>query len=118
MYKGVKSENIVIAALSQGGVLTFWTALYTKYKLGGFIAFVTWLPLKNANPVTEIQSRPVNLDTPFLQINGYQDYIVPYQPAGQMTQEEMKKVFKRYELKQRIGTHLTAGPSNQSLIHF
>ena len=30
-------ENIVIAGMSQGGAVTIWMALFSKYKIGGFI---------------------------------------------------------------------------------
>ena len=42
MRLGVPSENIVVGGLSQGGALTLWTAIHTRYKLGGFIPIVTW----------------------------------------------------------------------------
>ena len=103
----VKSENIVVAGSSQGGALTIWTALHTKYKLGGFIPMVTWLPLRNTYPITDIQPRPVNWNTPFLHINGLADLIVPYYPAGMKTEEEMKKVFPNYVFKNEFGTHTT-----------
>jgi len=38
--QGIPSEKIVLSGLSQGGSLTLYTALHTKYKLGGFIGIV------------------------------------------------------------------------------
>ena len=45
IQEGIPSENIVLVGVSQGGALTLYTALHTQYKLGGFIAIITWLPL-------------------------------------------------------------------------
>ena len=109
---GVPSENIVVSGASQGGVMTIWTALYTKYKLGGFIPIVTWLPLRKVNDITQIHPPPVNADTPILHLNGLLDPIVPL-PCGHATKSEMTKVFSNYELSNRPGTHATTmGPQN------
>ena len=37
IYEGICPENIVIAGMSQGGAVTIWMALFSKYKIGGFI---------------------------------------------------------------------------------
>ena len=49
IQEGIPSENIVLVGVSQGGALTLYTALHTKYKLGGFIAIITWVPLLKAS---------------------------------------------------------------------
>jgi len=48
--KGICPENIVISGMSQGGALTIWMALFSKYKIGGFIPMITsseWLYLED-----------------------------------------------------------------------
>lgn len=104
--EGVCSENIVVAGMSQGGALTIWTALYSKYKLGGFVPIVTWLPLRKQFPVQNIPNI-VNRDTPILHLNGLFDPIVTVIPAGSDTKKELSKVFTNYKLINRPGTHTT-----------
>lgn len=88
---GVPSRNIVVGGRSQGGCLTLYTAMHTKYKLGGFVPIVTWVPLLQSEP-PESLPEPVNKDTPILQLNGEADLIVPLVPAGEMTKKAMEKV--------------------------
>ena len=89
MSEGVPSENIVVTGVSQGGCLTLWTAMHCKYKLGGFVPIVTWLPLAQ---VEKIPDNPINKDTPIFHMNGMMDPIVPWVPAGKVTEHKMKKV--------------------------
>ena len=104
--KGVPSRNIVVSGLSQGGALTLYTALHTKYKLGGFVPIVTWLPLRKSEPIESIPT-PVNKDTPIFHMNGMMDPIVT-EVCGRKTKEEMNKVFTRYTLKNiPLTTHTT-----------
>jgi len=102
---GIDSENIVVSGMSQGGALTLYTALHTRYKLGGFVPIVTWLPLLKAEHPTTLRE-PVNKYTPILHMNGLADLIVPL-PAGSATRKAMEQVFPNYQLKNKIGTHLT-----------
>ena len=95
---GVPSSNIIILGYSQGGALTLYTAVHTKYKLGGFIPFATWLPLLRAEPITAART-PINKHTPILQLHGYLDTVVPYTPAATMTNIEMNKVFSNYQFE-------------------
>ena len=112
MDEGIPSENIVVSGLSQGGVLTIYTALHSKHRLGGFLPIVTWVPRLRAEPLSS-KPTPVNVDTPILHLNGLMDPIVPVFPAGSRSAAAMKEVFTNYELKNRIGTHLTTmGPQN------
>ena len=91
MAKGVPSRNIVVGGLSQGGTLTLYTAMHTKYKLGGFLPIVAWLPLRKIEPPSSLPV-PVNKDTPILHMNGMLDPIVPVLPAGMMTKQSMNEV--------------------------
>ena len=84
----VPSRNIVIAGLSQGGALTLYTAIHTKYVLGGFVPIVTWLPLLRAEPPDSLSFWPVNRHTPILHMNGALDTIVTLL-AGRATEEAM-----------------------------
>jgi len=73
--EGIPPENIVLSGASQGGALTLYTILHTKYKIGGFIPMVTWAPLLKSQPPTSL-SVPVNKDTPIFHMNGQQDLIL------------------------------------------
>ena len=50
--EGVPSTKIIIMGYSQGGALALYTAVHTKYKLGGFIPFGAWLPLLKCELIT------------------------------------------------------------------
>ena len=112
MSLGVPSENIVVSGLSQGGVLTIWTAMHTKYRLGGFVPIVTWLPLAKVEPPRNLPFRPVNINTPILHMNGMADPIVPLWPAGKVSERLMKEVFTDYTFKAiPFTTHVTTAPN-------
>jgi len=105
--KGVPLKNIVLMGFSQGGAMTIYTAIHTKYKIGGFIPVIAWMPRRLVEPITQLPI-PTNWDTPILQINGMTDAIVKYYPAGQKTAEDMQKVFTKYRMKRMsLGNHAT-----------
>jgi len=108
---GIPLENIVLSGASQGGVMTLYYALHGRYKLGGMIPIVTWLPLLQPEPPSSLK-RPVNWNTPILHLNGIMDPIVPV-PCAIATKRAMEPVFTNYQLKLAIGTHVsTMGPHN------
>lgn len=104
--EGIPSENIVVTGASQGGALTLYTAVHSKFKLGAFVPFVAWYPnLKSDGPANY---DPLNKNTPILQINGMADFIVPMLPAARRTRKEMAKVFPNYDIKYiPLTTHVT-----------
>ena len=103
--EGIPNENIVLVGVSQGGALTLYTTMHTQYKLGGFIAIITWLPLLNFEPPDSLPT-PVNKDTPILHMNGNMDVLVP-PAAGRASATAMQQVFTNYQLKNVMGNHLT-----------
>ena len=100
---GIPSENIVVCGASQGGALTLYEAVHTKYKLGGFMGFVTWYPNLRWDPPTEYN--PVNRHTPILHLNGEEDPIIGY--AGDTSAAVLRRVFSSYTLDYAHGTHIT-----------
>jgi len=104
--EGIPRRNIVLSGASQGGALTLYTALHTKYKIGGFIPLVAWQPLLLAEPPTSLPS-PTNKNTPIFHMNGKLDPIVPL-ICGWKTSAAFKQVFTRYTLETVVGTHLTS----------
>jgi lysophospholipase-1 len=117
IQEGIPSENIVLSGMSQGGALTLYSALHTRYKLGGFLPVVTWLPLLQFEPPASLPT-PINKDTPIFHINGNSDLIVP-EECGLATATAMEPVFTKYEQKNVRGTHLTTLglPSNSIKIY-
>ena len=117
IQEGIPSENIVLSGMSQGGALTLYTALHTKYKIGGFLPMVTWLPLLGSEPPVSLPT-PINKDTPIFHMNGNIDVIVP-KVCGRATATAMEPVFTNYEQKNVLGTHLTTlgNPLNFPKIH-
>merc|ERR1719350_70376 len=105
IQEGIRPENIVLSGMSQGGALTLYTALHTRYKLGGFLPIVTWLPLLGSEPPASLPT-PRNKDTPIFHMNGNIDVIVPKE-CGRATATAMEPVFTKYEQKNVMGTHLT-----------
>ena len=89
----------------QGGALTLYTAIHSKYEIGAFIPTVTWLPLLNEEPPSTLGT-PVNKDTPIFHMNGNSDIIVP-RSAGKATEKAMNQVFTNYQLENMLGGHFT-----------
>ena len=105
MYEeGICPEDIVIAGMSEGGALAIWIALFSKYKLGGFIPMITsseWLQLEN----WQIPEKPVNQWTPILHLNGnFDDQTKKYDAKGKAF---MEKIFPNYEFRLKVGGHVT-----------
>jgi phospholipase/carboxylesterase len=71
--KGIKSERIVLAGFSQGGVIAYRTALQTKRELAGVMALSTYLV--DGDNVPEA-STCTNGQTPILIHHGSQDPVV------------------------------------------
>ena len=71
---GVLPDKIIIAGFSQGGVISYYSGLLSKYKLGGIIALSCYLP--NENLIDGIQSEKTSI--PILSCHGKNDNIVPY----------------------------------------
>ena len=65
---GISSANIILGGFSQGGALSLYISLNTKYKLGGCIALSCWLPLHKQLASLDPNAL-VNKDIPFLQVN-------------------------------------------------
>ena len=95
--EGIPSENIVVTGPSQGGALTLYHAVHSKFQLGALVPLISWYPNLVSDP--PLRFRPVNKKTRILQINGLDDPIVPAVPAGSETRKVMEEVFTNYELK-------------------
>lgn len=70
---GISTEKVILAGFSQGGVISYVTAVSTKYKLGGVLPLSCYLP---ATPLSLENS--INKQTPFFAIHGIEDQVVPH----------------------------------------
>ena len=95
--EGICPEDIVVAGMSQGGALTIWMALFSKYKLGGFIPMniysSEWLQLEDL----QIPEKPVNQWTPILHLNGkIDDQTKKFDATGKAF---IENIFTNYEFR-------------------
>lgn len=78
----IPSSRIVVGGFSQGGAVALFTAMTSARKLGGVLAFSTWMPL---NKTVMSAAAEANKTTPVLQCHGTADPLVPLR-WGQMTE--------------------------------
>ena len=72
-----------------------YTATHNRYKLGGFVGIVTWLPGGPASGQVNTWSR-VNQEIPVLLLNGLVDLLVPVVPAGSKTSAALDSFFSDF----------------------
>ena len=82
---GFKAEQIILAGFSQGGVMSYITALMSKYKIGGIIALSCYLP--DADKL--LAECEINKATPIFAGHGLQDPVVPF-IAGMTAYSKLK----------------------------
>ena len=73
--QGIKSENIILAGFSQGGVLSLFTGLRFEQPLAGILALSCYLPTADKLPENLASANKL---TPILQHHGNQDEVVPF----------------------------------------
>lgn len=71
--EGFRTEQIVIAGFSQGGVMAYYTALGLDYKFAGALILSAYLPDTSLLDVAKIQHKS---DLPLLICHGQQDPVV------------------------------------------
>lgn len=92
---GIDPDRIVLGGFSQGGALSLFYGLTSKYRLGGIVALSCWLPLHKKFPgALNASSKAV----PCLQIHGDCDPMVPYR-WGQLTSTTLKGFLSNHEFK-------------------
>lgn len=97
---GIPAERIVLGGFSQGGAMSLFTGLTTKFKLAGIVGMSSYLPLDTKLPEFLRESN-VNQKTPILMCHGTVDIVVPTQ-VGKGSYELLKKegfdvTWKEYE---------------------
>ncbi|MFN8770354.1 MAG: alpha/beta hydrolase [Neisseriaceae bacterium] len=84
---GFKSERIILAGFSQGGVIAYIAGIQSKHKLSGILALSCYLPeVSHFMP-----ENGVNQKTPILACHGKEDLIVPYS-AGFAAYNELRNL--------------------------
>ena len=86
--KGVPAENIILAGFSQGGAVSYYTAIRSQHKLAGLLALSTYLVFMDK---TESEQSRVNLDTPVFSSHGSHDSVVPL-ALGQQSVEYLQSL--------------------------
>lgn len=71
--EGFKPDHIIIAGFSQGGVISYYTALSSKYDLAGLLVMSGYLPDISPLDVAKVQHKK---QLPILVCHGTQDQIV------------------------------------------
>ena len=72
--KGIKTENIILAGFSQGGVIALHTGLRHRKRIGGILALSTYL---NDFDKTQVEMSDENLAIPIMQAHGRYDQVIP-----------------------------------------
>ena len=75
---GIRSENILLAGISQGGVISLHTGLRYPHKLAGIVALSTYLPTVEQ---LKTESSAANKSTPVFMGHGILDSVVPIELA-------------------------------------
>lgn len=102
--RGIASKNIIIAGFSQGGAVTYHTAVRSQHKLAGILALSTYLPF--ADDVATEHSG-VNIDTPIFTNHGAFDPVVPMH-LGKMSADILSKLGYRLEWREYPMQHQVA----------
>lgn len=114
--QGFYSEQIILGGFSQGGVLTHAMAIFSQYKLGGFIALSCYLP----NALVEDESTislSKNLSTPILTCHGTNDPTVPY-IGGVMAFNRLKPYFNNIIWQEYPIEHTVSVEELQDINHY
>lgn len=99
--EGFNEKNIVIAGFSQGGVITYYTGLTTKYNLAGLAVLSGYLPDISLLDVAKIQHRT---KLPILICHGNQDQVVNIRYA-RSTAQHLERLGLSYEWQEYPMAH-------------
>lgn len=114
--QGFNSEQIILGGFSQGGVITHAMAIFSQYKLGGFIALSCYLPNKLVNNES-VLTNSKNLNTPILTCHGTEDPTVPY-IGGIMAFNKLKCHFNNIVWQEYPIEHTVSNEELQDINHY
>ena len=100
----IDTEDIVLVGLSEGGFLSLYTAVTARYKLGGIIGIITYLPYLDELTKEAMNRNQVNSDTPVLHMNGRQDPIITKE-MGRATANALRQFINDYTWVTYNGLH-------------
>jgi len=100
---GIPSENIILAGFSQGGVISYYTALRTQHKLAGVLTMSTYMVFTDQ---LEQERSEANLNTAFFASHGTHDPVVTLD-LGEHAVETLKKFdyvveWKTYPMEHQV----------------
>jgi len=72
--KGIPANNIILAGFSQGGAVSYYTALRTEHRLAGVLAMSTYLVFPDES---QAEQSGINKAIPVFASHGTQDTVVP-----------------------------------------
>jgi phospholipase/carboxylesterase len=91
--EGFTSEQIIIAGFSQGGVISYYSALTSNYKLGGLMVLSSYLPDISLLDAAQIQQKS---SLPILVCHGTNDPVVNIKMAHIAT-KHLQQFHLKYE---------------------
>jgi phospholipase/carboxylesterase len=91
--EGFTSEQIIIAGFSQGGVISYYSALTSNYKLGGLMVLSSYLPDISLLDAAQIQQKS---SLPILVCHGTNDPVVNIKMAHIAT-KHLQQFSLKYE---------------------
>jgi phospholipase/carboxylesterase len=101
LQDGLSPKKIIIAGFSQGGVISYYTGLNSKYSLGGLLVLSGYLP---DTSLLQISASQLNL--PIMICHGKDDQIVPITYAKQglpyLQQCGLNYVWKEYSMEHSV----------------
>ncbi len=109
--QGIKASRIILAGFSQGGVLSLYTSLRTKHKLGGVVALSCYLATNNL-PFEGAQG--INQSTPIFCSHGERDNVVPF-AAGKDASQRLSAVNFNVTWSQYPMEHTVSPPQLEKL---
>jgi len=89
--RGVKSENIILAGFSQGGVMALYSGLRHRQQLGGIMALSCYLPLAAALIREANQGLLASHELSIFQAHGQQDPVVTYS-MGETSRDHLQQL--------------------------
>lgn len=100
---GIPENKIIIAGFSQGGALSYYTALNSHYNLGGLLVLSGYIPDESLFDVVNLQHIA---NMPILVCHGNQDPVVSISYAQQATQYlqafKLNYVWKEYYMEHSV----------------
>lgn len=110
-HRGISPENIILAGFSQGGAVSYYTAVRTDHKLAGVLAMSTYLVFQQQ---TEDEQSGVNLTTPIFASHGTRDPVVSID-WGEQSVQKLESLGYRIDWETYAMEHEVSLPQIQAI---